>query len=62
MISGGIRYLNLRVLPNEKLGHFDENGGRERDREGGKGNVKRGTAEPDLKYNPGRNNITPRIF
>jgi hypothetical protein len=23
--------------------------------------VKRGTAEPDLKYNPGRNNITPQI-
>jgi hypothetical protein len=29
---------------------------------GGKGvSVKRGTAEPDLKYNPGRNNITPQI-
>lgn len=62
MISGGIGYTDLLVLPNEKLGHFDGNGGRERDREGRKGNVKRGTAEPDLKYNPGRNNITPQIF
>lgn len=36
--------------------------GEKREIERGEGECEEGHTEPDLKYNPGRNNITPQIF